>query len=75
MVFFSHQLKEIYWWKHAATCHKGSMIAGECDAHLDDALAAHVRKAYNSMQARAHPSFPATVSAPPKDLFTTKPLF
>jgi len=25
------KVKEIYWWKHAASCHQGSTIAGECN--------------------------------------------
>ncbi|CCL98458.1 uncharacterized protein FIBRA_00456 [Fibroporia radiculosa] len=30
------KVKEIYWWKHAATCHQGSIIEGECDIYLED---------------------------------------
>jgi len=30
------KVKEIFWWKHAASCHQGSTITGECDIFLDD---------------------------------------
>ncbi|KZT01674.1 uncharacterized protein LAESUDRAFT_707113 [Laetiporus sulphureus 93-53] len=30
------KVKEIYWWKHAAACHQGSTIEGECDIYLED---------------------------------------
>ncbi|TDL26719.1 hypothetical protein BD410DRAFT_715454, partial [Rickenella mellea] len=36
------KLKEIYWWKHAAACHKGSTLEGETDAHIEDELALSV---------------------------------
>ncbi|OBZ72981.1 Meiotic expression up-regulated protein 26 [Grifola frondosa] len=32
------KVKEIFWWKHAATCHQGSTIDGECDIYLEDEL-------------------------------------
>ncbi|KAI0328945.1 hypothetical protein GY45DRAFT_1305770 [Cubamyces sp. BRFM 1775] len=30
------KVKEIFWWKHAATCHQGSTIEGECDVFVED---------------------------------------
>ncbi|KAI0695669.1 hypothetical protein C8T65DRAFT_664881 [Cerioporus squamosus] len=30
------KVKEIFWWKHAATCHQGSRIDGECDVFVED---------------------------------------
>ncbi|RPD72920.1 hypothetical protein L226DRAFT_524382 [Lentinus tigrinus ALCF2SS1-7] len=30
------KVKEIFWWKHAATCHQGSTINGECDVYVED---------------------------------------
>ncbi|KAF7973816.1 hypothetical protein HWV62_14196 [Athelia sp. TMB] len=30
------KVKEIYWWKHAASCHQGSTIPGECDILTKD---------------------------------------
>ncbi|TFK83568.1 hypothetical protein K466DRAFT_554853 [Polyporus arcularius HHB13444] len=30
------KVKEIFWWKHAATCHQGSTIDGECDIFVED---------------------------------------
>ncbi|KAI0349829.1 hypothetical protein OH77DRAFT_1490142 [Trametes cingulata] len=32
------KVKEIFWWKHAATCHQGSTIEGECDVFVEDAV-------------------------------------
>ncbi|CAE6480970.1 unnamed protein product [Rhizoctonia solani] len=29
---------EIYWWKHASTCHKSRMLDGEGDFYVEDAL-------------------------------------
>ena len=29
------QVKEIFWWKHAAACHQGSTILGEGDVFVD----------------------------------------
>lgn len=39
------KLREIYWWKHAAGCHKGSNIEGEYDWYIHDEVAAGVRAA------------------------------
>ena len=39
------QLKEIYWWKHAAACHKGSNIEGEGDWYIEDEVSVQVRAA------------------------------
>ncbi|THH03405.1 hypothetical protein EW145_g6280 [Phellinidium pouzarii] len=47
------KLKEIYWWKHAAQCHKGSTIEGETDVHLVDDFSAQVREAYRLAQNQA----------------------
>ncbi|KAL4244557.1 hypothetical protein ABKN59_009993 [Abortiporus biennis] len=30
------KVKEIFWWKHAAACHKGSTITGETDVFVKD---------------------------------------
>ncbi|KAF8521137.1 hypothetical protein JB92DRAFT_2708016, partial [Gautieria morchelliformis] len=30
------KVKELFWWKHAATCHKSSTIAGEGNVHCRD---------------------------------------
>ncbi|KAL1943758.1 hypothetical protein VTO73DRAFT_4203 [Trametes versicolor] len=30
------KVREIFWWKHAATCHQGSTIEGECDVFVED---------------------------------------
>lgn len=30
------KVKELHWWKHAASCHQGSTISGECDVYEDD---------------------------------------
>ncbi|GBE85746.1 hypothetical protein SCP_0802680 [Sparassis crispa] len=30
------KVKEIFWWKHAASCHQGSMISGEQDFYVED---------------------------------------
>ncbi|TFY73949.1 hypothetical protein EWM64_g10065 [Hericium alpestre] len=35
---FEAKVKEIYWWKHAATCHHGSALDGERDVYIEDAL-------------------------------------
>ncbi|CDO70671.1 hypothetical protein BN946_scf184761.g9 [Trametes cinnabarina] len=32
------KVKEIFWWKHAAACHQGSTIEGECDVFIEDAV-------------------------------------
>ncbi len=29
-------MKEIFWWKHAASCHQRSTIPGEKDVFMDD---------------------------------------
>lgn len=42
------QLKEIYWWKHAAGCHKGSTIDGERDVHVEDEVARRVVEAFRT---------------------------
>ncbi|KAL5501155.1 hypothetical protein ACEPAH_9542 [Sanghuangporus vaninii] len=52
------KLKEIYWWKHAAQCHKGSTIQGESDVHLDDAIAVRAKRIFDIVHARQHPSVP-----------------
>ncbi|KAI8995208.1 hypothetical protein BD414DRAFT_506033 [Trametes punicea] len=31
-------VKEIFWWKHAAACHQGSTIEGECDVFIHDTV-------------------------------------
>ncbi|KAF9650371.1 hypothetical protein BDM02DRAFT_3064302, partial [Thelephora ganbajun] len=30
------KVKEIFWWKHAATCHHGSTVEGECNVFVED---------------------------------------
>ncbi|KAI0076636.1 hypothetical protein K474DRAFT_1597546, partial [Panus rudis PR-1116 ss-1] len=30
------KVKEIFWWKHASSCHRGSTISGECDIFVKD---------------------------------------
>ncbi|KAH9846023.1 hypothetical protein C2E23DRAFT_879867 [Lenzites betulinus] len=32
------KVREIFWWKHAATCHQGSTIEGEGDVFVEDAV-------------------------------------
>ncbi|KAI0631589.1 hypothetical protein C8Q77DRAFT_1127766 [Trametes polyzona] len=32
------KVREIFWWKHAATCHQGSTMEGECDVFVEDAI-------------------------------------
>ncbi|KAI0739479.1 hypothetical protein C8Q80DRAFT_1198985 [Daedaleopsis nitida] len=32
------KVNEIFWWKHAAACHQGSTIVGECDVFVEDAV-------------------------------------
>ncbi|KAH9946579.1 hypothetical protein B0H21DRAFT_742779 [Amylocystis lapponica] len=32
------KVKEIYWWKHAAACHQGSIIEGEDDIYVEDTV-------------------------------------
>ena len=44
------KLREIYWWKHAASCHKGSTIEGEGDAYIEDELSRKVVAAYKAQQ-------------------------
>ncbi|KAL5513955.1 hypothetical protein ACEPAG_2716 [Sanghuangporus baumii] len=52
------KLKEIYWWKHAAQCHKGSTIPGESDVHLNDAIAVRAKRILDIIHARQNPSVP-----------------
>ncbi|KAI9058903.1 hypothetical protein FKP32DRAFT_1580883, partial [Trametes sanguinea] len=32
------KVKEIFWWKHAAACHQGSTVEGECDVFVEDVV-------------------------------------
>ncbi|OCH84862.1 hypothetical protein OBBRIDRAFT_358373 [Obba rivulosa] len=32
------KVPEIHWWKHAAICHQGSVIEGECDTYIEDEI-------------------------------------
>ncbi|KAH8111607.1 hypothetical protein DFH11DRAFT_1512777 [Phellopilus nigrolimitatus] len=83
------KLKEIYWWKHAAGCHKGSTIPGEGGAYLKDELAARVIAAYGPLRPAASPSSSSSSAnaiggsptwsltdgaAEPQPLFTRAPL-
>ncbi|KAF9511189.1 hypothetical protein BS47DRAFT_1299252 [Hydnum rufescens UP504] len=37
-------VKELYWWKHAASCHRGTTIAGEGDYFVHDEVWARIRE-------------------------------
>ncbi|KAH7886641.1 hypothetical protein F5I97DRAFT_1022652 [Phlebopus sp. FC_14] len=37
------KVKELYWWKHAATCHQGTQIPGDDDFFEDDDIYRHVQ--------------------------------
>ncbi|KAI0027976.1 hypothetical protein K488DRAFT_80910 [Vararia minispora EC-137] len=32
------KVKELFWWKHAALCHRGSTLPGECDVFIEDPI-------------------------------------
>ncbi|KAI5116522.1 hypothetical protein M0805_000588 [Coniferiporia weirii] len=78
------KLKEIYWWKHAAQCHKGSTIEGESGVHLEDDFATRAVAAYKLQQQQQASSPGSSTSSRSKShvgsasqatpLFTTAPL-
>jgi len=43
-------VKEIFWWKHAASCHKGNTIQGECDIYVEDDVVYQRVKEYESIK-------------------------
>ncbi|KLO10389.1 hypothetical protein SCHPADRAFT_832599, partial [Schizopora paradoxa] len=63
------KLKEIYWWKHTAQCHKGSNAAGESAAHLDDELGRKVIAAYSA----SHPESGSSGASTPKNTLNLAP--
>ena len=44
------KVREIFWWKHAAGCHQGDVLEGECDVFVEDAVWAVVAGVGSGMQ-------------------------
>ncbi|KAG6333989.1 hypothetical protein ID866_5094 [Astraeus odoratus] len=40
------KVKELYWWKHAAACHKGTHIEGDDDFFEDDDIHRKIRELF-----------------------------
>ncbi|KAF9802608.1 hypothetical protein IEO21_09868 [Rhodonia placenta] len=44
------KVKEIYWWKHAASCHQGSTVEGECDIFVEDDVCKKLLEANDDLE-------------------------
>ncbi|KAG5640760.1 hypothetical protein DXG03_007296 [Asterophora parasitica] len=43
------KVREIYWWKHAALCHQGSTLSGECDIFEEDEVYQALQRAQEEL--------------------------